>query len=153
MIQVHRIFATVFILSASIHAFETTADEVQFDTKRNICYLTGNVVAKLSGKTFMADNIVIYMQKFRKKPNKIIAKGNVTYSDGKVLVKAKRCESDITTVTFSENVVIEGKDYGTMKADWVVYQIKTGEVSITSKNRVKCILDARIEKKLKKKNR
>ena len=99
----------------------------------------------------MADKVVIYMKNNLKKPNKIIAIGNVTYSDDRLKVKAKNCECDMVTVTFRKDVIIEGEDYGVMKADQVVYKIKTGTVNVAAKNRVKFILDSAVERKLQKK--
>ena len=99
----------------------------------------------------MADMIVIHMKENGTEAKKVIATGNVSYSDGKILVTAKKCESDMLSVTFQKDVVIKGNDYGTLKADRVVYQIKTGIVNITSKNRVKFVLDGNVEKKLTKK--
>lgn len=144
-------FVAISVISAKLNAFETQADEVQFDTKKHICHLTGNVIAKINGKTFMADKVVIYMKNNLKKPNKVIAIGNVTYSDDRLKVKAKNCECDMATVTFRKDVIIEGEDYGVMKADRIVYQIKTGIVNITAKKRVKFVLDSVIERKLQKK--
>ena len=143
--------AILLLLSTSVNAFDLKADEAQFDTKRKVHYLIGNVIANLNGKTFMADMIVIHMKENGAEAKKVIATGNVSYSDGKILVTAKKCESDMLSVTFQKDVVIKGNDYGTLKADRVVYQIKTGIVNITSKNRVKFVLDGNVEKKLTKK--
>ena len=51
----------IAISSISASAFDMRADEAQFDTKRKVYHLAGNVTAKLNGKTFIADKIVIYM--------------------------------------------------------------------------------------------
>ncbi len=143
--------AILLLLSASVNAFDVKADEAQFDTKKKVCHLVGNVIAKLNGKTFMADKIVIHMEKNGREAKKVVATGNVHYSDEKISVTAKRCESNMLSVTFSKDVVVEGNDYGILKADRIVYQLKTGMVNITSKNRVKFMLDSCIEKKLQKK--
>ena len=134
--------AILLLLSASVNAFDVKADEAQFDTKKKVC---------LNGKTFMADKIVIHMEENGREAKKVVATGNVHYTDEKISVTAKRCESNMLSVTFSKDVVVEGNDYGILKADRIVYQIKTGMVNITSKNRVKFMLNSCIEKKLQKK--
>ncbi len=141
----------IAISSISASAFDMRADEAQFDTKRKVYHLAGNVTAKLNGKTFIADKIVIYMNENGKDAKRVIATGNVCYRDKKISVTAKSCESNMFLVTFLKDVVIEGKDYGILKADRIVYQFKSGIVNITSKNRVKFILDNGIESKLIKK--
>ncbi len=146
------IYLVIIAISAiSASAFDMSADEAQFDTKRKVYSLVGNVKAKLNGKTFMADKIIIYMKKNGRDAKRVIATGNVNYSDDKISVTAKNCESDMFSVTFLKDVVIEGKKYGILNADRIVYQIKTGVVNITSKNRVKFVLDSSIETKLTKK--
>lgn len=146
------IYLVIIAISAiSASAFDMSADEAQFDTKRKVYSLVGNVKAKLNGKTFMADKIIIYMKKNGRDAKRVIATGNVNYSDDKISVTAKNCESDMFSVTFLQDVVIEGKEYGILNADRIVYQIKTGGVNITSKNRVKFVLDSSIETKLTKK--
>ena len=144
-------FFIIAIFAVSASAFDMSADEAQFDTKQKVYRLIGNVVVKLNGKTFMADSIVIYMKDNGRDAKKVIATGNVNYSDEKISVTAKSCESNMFSVTFLKDVVIEGRDYGILKAEKVVYQIKTGIVNITSKNRVKFILDSGIETKVIKK--
>ncbi len=130
-------------------AFEAKSDKATLDAKNGIHCLTGNVRAKFNDKVFEADTIVIYMSRSNNKPTRIIAKGEVKYTDGANTVRARMCESDMKTVTFLQNVTIEGKEYGELKADRLVYEILSKKIRIFSQHRVKLVLSEKVENKIK----
>ena len=126
--------------------FEASSDEVEIDTKREVYYLTGHVTVKIKNKVFKAQKIIIKMN--GKTPKDIVATGNVIYTDEHNKVIAKRCYSDMTKVKFSQNVSIIGKEFGRIEADSVIYDINTRKTCIYSKNRVRLVLDKRLEDKI-----
>ena len=141
--------AILFYFTNSSYSLETSADDVQIDTKNGVCNLSGSVVTKINDKTFKADKITIYLKD--NKPCKIIANGNVRYSDKKVEVISQTCVSDMKYIRFVGKVIIEGKRYGKINADKLSYDISSGKVQIVAKKRVKFVLDRQIEKKITKK--
>ena len=54
-------------------------------------------------------------------------------------------------VVFSHDVVIEGADFGKLEADKATYTISTKKIDLTSKKKVKLILDESVESRLSKK--
>lgn len=150
MTSIYYLFAFILAIS-SCSAFETTADEVEIDTKNGICILSGNAIAKYESKIFRADKITVYKDDSEKLPTKITASGHVSYSDGKNSITSQKCEGDMNFVVFSQNVIIEGPDFGKIEADKATYEVKTKKIDLTSKKKVKLTLDKSIESKLKKK--
>ena len=142
-------FTMLFYLTTASYCFETSADDVQIDTKNGVCCLSGTVVTKINDKTFRADKITIYTKD--NKPYKIIAIGNVRYIDKKVEIISQSCVSDMKYVKFLGKVIIEGKGYGKINADMLSYNISSGKVQMAAKKRVKFVLDHKIEKKITKK--
>ena len=126
--------------------FETTADEVEIDTKRGVYYLTGHVKVTIRNKTFKAQKVIIKMN--GKMPKEVFATGSVIYTDEQNKVMANRCYSDMNKVKFSQNVSIIRKEFGRIAADCIIYEIRTRKICINSKNRVRLVLDKRIEDKI-----
>ena len=153
-----KIFSVVFVfLTFSSFALETTADEISIDSEQGIYTLTGNAVAKEDEKTFKADKIVIYKKNSEKRPTKINAEGKVVYEDGETVITSDFCDSDCDSnmdfvVTFSQNVILQGPDFGLIHADKAKYNTTTKAMDLTSKNKVKLILDKEIESDFNKKN-
>ena len=130
-------------------AFEAKSEKVRLDTKNGVYYLTGHVQVKISNKVFEADKVVIYMEQCNNKPSRIIATGEVKYNDIDNTVKARMCKSDMKTVTFLQDVTIEGKEYGELEADRLVYEISSKKIKIFSHRRVKLVLGEKVENKIK----
>ena len=128
--------------------FETTADEVEIDTKRGVYYLSGHVKVTIKNKVFKAQKIIVKMN--GKMPKEIFATGSVIYTDEQNKVMANRCHSDMNTVKFTKNVSVIGKEFGRIAADCIIYDIRTRKICIYSKNRVRLVLDKRIEDKINK---
>ena len=148
-----KIFSVAFVfLTSSSFALETNADEISIDSEQGIYTLTGNAVAKEDEKTFKANKIVIYKKDSEKRPTKINAEGNVVYEDGETVITSDFCDSDMDFVTFSQNVILRGPDFGLIHADEAKYNTTTKKMDLTSKNKVKLILDKEIESDFNKKN-
>ncbi|MBQ9335279.1 MAG: hypothetical protein IJS10_01900 [Alphaproteobacteria bacterium] len=126
--------------------FETTADEVEIDTKRGVYYLTGHVKVTIRNRTFKAQKVIIKMN--GKMPKEVFATGSVIYTDEQNKVMANRCYSDMNKVKFSQNVSIIRKEFGRIAADYITYNISTKKICIYSENRVRLVLDKRIEDKI-----
>ena len=146
-----RCFPIFIIAISNCFAFETTADEVEIDTKAGICILSGNAIAKYDEKIFKADKIIVYKKNSEKLPTKITASGHVSYSDGKNTISSQKCEGDKDSIIFSQDVIIEGADFGRIEADKATYNFKTKKIDLTSEKKVKLTLNKDIESKLKKK--
>ena len=142
-----RCLMTFVIAISNCFAFETTADDVEIDTKEGVCVLSGNAVVKYDNKVFKADKITIYKKDSEKLPNKIIASGNVSYSDDKYSVTSQKCKGDANYVEFFQDVVIQNKDLGKIEADKARYDVKTKKIDLTSKKKVKLTLDKVVESK------
>ena len=145
------LFVLALAVAGEVYAdsdFKTKADEVKIETKTGVYYLNGNVETKIRGKIFKANKVTIQMQK--NKPKTIIAEGNVSYTDNTANIRSDKCQSDMNKVVFLNNVLIRLKEYGTLKAETIVYDLKTKKTNIYSKKRVKLILDQQLEHKAKK---
>ncbi len=146
---IYQLFFLVLV-SFNCLAFETSADDIEFDTQNGICILSGNAVLKNNDNIFKADKITIYKKDSDKLPTKIIAFGNVSYSDGRNSVTSQKCIGNVDSIVFSQNVIVEGVDFGKIEADKAIYSIKAKKIDLTSKKKVKLTLDKFIEEKLKK---
>ncbi len=149
--MIRSIALLMFFTSSCCFAFETTADDIQIDTKLGIYTLTGSATVKHQGKVFKADKIIVYKKNSDKIPSKIVATGHVSYGDGRNSIKSERCESNMVFVVFSHDVVIEGADFGRLEADKATYTISTKKIDLTSKKKVKLTLNKSVESRLSKK--
>lgn len=132
---------------------ETTADEVQIDTKLGTCTLSGNAVAKYDNKIFKADKIVVFKEESEKAPSQIVATGKVLYIDGKNSITSANCECNMISVIFSNGVTINGPDFGKLEADKAIYNIKTKKVDLISSKKVKLTLCQNVESKITSKTK
>lgn len=147
------ILATFVFFTFSSFALETTADEISIDSEEGIYTLVGNAVAKEDEKTFKADKIIVYKKDSEIYPTKINAVGNVVYEKGETVITSDFCDSDMDFVIFSQNVVLQGPDFGLIHADKAKYNTTTKKMDLTSKNKVKLNLDKKIESDFNKKNK
>ncbi|MDR0942696.1 MAG: LptA/OstA family protein [Holosporales bacterium] len=122
------------------YAMEATADEITIDSQTNVYTLIGNAVAKYKGKVFKADLIVVYKDEKEKLPEKITARGNVSFNEDGTIITADSCESDKKFVTFYQNVTLKNNEIGVVYADKARYDIETKKMDVTAKNKVKVIL-------------
>ena len=136
----------LFLISSSAYSFETTADEMVIDQEKHIYTLKGKAIATWDDKVFEADTIIIHKKEEEKIPTKITATNNVLYKEEGLRVTSKYCESDMRFVIFTNNVILEGVEFGVINADNVVYDIKTKKVDITATKKVQLLLSKEQEK-------
>lgn len=118
-------FVICVINIAKCDQINTEADEVQIENGSYI--LSGNAKVTEGEKTFTADKIKTIPDG---ETQKIIATGNVQYTEPNITITSNQCISKNDIIEFSGNAILNKKDLGESKSDKIIYNTKDKKVRI-----------------------
>ncbi len=159
----------IFICAGSCFAEETNsspvhinADKLEYNSEEKVLYLRGNVVVRHPEGMLVADNATVYQaidkkeEKEKKgKKNKmgnikrIVAIGNVRMKskDGVTISDKAVWDGENQTITLTGGPPIAKQEAGYIRADRIIYDIETGNITFHPSPRVTFDVDKDVKSK------
>ena len=142
----------IFIFAGSCFAEETNsspvhinADKLEYNSEEKVLYLRGNVVVRHPEGMLVADNATVYQAIEKKEENKkkdekknkmgnikrIVAVGNVkmTSKDAVTVSDKAVWDGENQTITLTGGPPIAKQPAGYIRADRIIYDIETGNIT------------------------